>query len=112
MFQGGVAANVGIRKAFEETFRERVYVPDNFDVMGAIGVAILAKEEVKKKGYTNFRGTSIHRVDYVVNGFECDGCSNICEVIEIKEDGKLLARYGDKCGKWSNIIDNKDSKLA
>nr|WP_236908188.1 acyl-CoA dehydratase activase [Clostridium sp. Cult3] len=112
LFQGGVAANVGIRKAFEETFRERVYVPDNFDVMGAIGVAILAKEEVKKKGYTNFKGTSIHRVDYVVNGFECDGCSNICEVIEIKEDGRLLARYGDKCGKWSNSLGNRDSKLA
>lgn len=112
LFQGGVAANVGIRKAFEETFRERVYVPDNFDVMGAIGVATLAKEEVKKKGYTNFKGTSIHRVDYVVNGFECDGCSNICEVIEIKEDGRLLARYGDKCGKWSNSLGNRDSKLA
>lgn len=112
LFQGGVAANVGIRKAFEETFRERVYVPDSFDVMGAIGVAILAKEEVKKKGYTNFKGTSIHRVDYVVNGFECDGCSNICEVIEIKEDGRLLARYGDKCGKWSNSLGNRDSKLA
>jgi predicted CoA-substrate-specific enzyme activase len=112
LFQGGVAANVGIRKAFEETFRERVYVPDNFDVMGAIGVAILAKEEVKKKGYTNFKGTSIHRVDYVVNGFECDGCSNICEVIEIKEDGRLLASYGDKCGKWSNSLGNRDSKLA
>ncbi len=35
---------------------------------GAIGVAILAKEEVKKKGRTNFKGTSIHKIDYMVNG--------------------------------------------
>ena len=52
------------------------------------------------------------KMDYQVNGFECDGCSNTCEVIEIKEDGRILARYGDKCGKWSNTINNRDSKLA
>ncbi len=112
LFQGGVAANIGIRRAFEATFGERIYIPDNYDVMGAIGVAILAKEEVKKKGYTNFKGISIHKADYEVNGFECDGCSNICEVIEIRENGGLLARYGDRCGKWSNSLENKDSKLA
>ena len=110
IFQGGVAANIGIKKAFEEFLNKEIFVPDNYDVMGAIGVAILAKEEVKKKGYTNFKGTSIHKMDYKVNGFECDGCSNVCEIIEIKEDGKLLARYGDKCGKWSNISNN--TKLA
>ncbi len=112
LFQGGVAANIGIRRAFEATFGERIYIPDNYDVMGAIGAAILAKEEVKKKGYTNFKGISIHKADYEVNGFECDGCSNICEVIEIRENGGLLARYGDRCGKWSNSLENKDSKLA
>ncbi len=112
LFQGGVAANVGIIKAFEETFGEKIYIPDNYDVMGAIGVAILAKEEVKKIGYTKFKGISIHKANYNVNGFECEGCSNICEVIEIKEDGRILARYGDKCGKWSNSLESKDSKLA
>ncbi|NLW23370.1 MAG: 2-hydroxyglutaryl-CoA dehydratase [Tissierellia bacterium] len=112
LFQGGVAANIGIQRAFKEVLGEEIYVPDNYDVMGAIGVAILAKEEVKKKGKTNFKGTSIHSADYKVNGFECDGCSNICEVIEIKENGRILARYGDKCGKWSNSINSRDSKLA
>ncbi|QQY80389.1 putative CoA-substrate-specific enzyme activase [Keratinibaculum paraultunense] len=112
LFQGGVAANVGIIKAFEETFGEKIYIPDNYDVMGAIGVAILAKEEVKKTGYTKFKGISIHKSNYNVNGFECEGCSNVCEVIEIREDGRILARYGDKCGKWSNSLESKDSKLA
>ncbi|MCF6462614.1 acyl-CoA dehydratase activase [Clostridium sp. Cult1] len=112
LFQGGVAANVGIKEAFKEALGEEIYIPDNYDVMGAIGAAILAKEEVKKKGKTNFKGTSLCKMDYQVNGFECDGCSNTCEVIEIKEDGRILARYGDKCGKWSNTINNRDSKLA
>ncbi|NLW40146.1 MAG: 2-hydroxyglutaryl-CoA dehydratase [Tissierellia bacterium] len=112
LFQGGVAANIGIRQAFKEALGMEVHVPENYDVMGAIGAAILAKEEVKKTGRTNFKGTSLHKMDYQVNGFECNGCSNLCEVIEIKEDGKLLARYGDKCGKWSNIINDRDFKLA
>lgn len=112
VFQGGVAANIGIKKAFQETLGEEIYIPEDYDVMGAVGVAILAKEEVKKKGFTSFKGTSIHNIDYKVNGFECDGCSNICEVIEIREDGKILARYGDKCGKWSNSIRSQDTKLA
>ncbi|NMB26425.1 MAG: 2-hydroxyglutaryl-CoA dehydratase [Tissierellia bacterium] len=112
VFQGGVAANIGIKKAFEDTLGEEIYIPANYDVMGAVGVAILAREEVKKKGFTSFKGTSIHNIDYNVNGFECDGCSNICEVVEIREDGRVLARYGDKCGKWSNLINKKDTKLA
>lgn len=112
MFQGGVAANIGIKKAFEEALGETIYIPESFDVMGAIGVAMLAKEEVKKKGKTSFKGTFIHNIDYKVSGFECDGCSNICEIIEIEEDGRVLARYGDKCGKWSNLKSEDHIKLA
>lgn len=112
IFQGGVAANAGIKRAFQEELNEDIYIPDNYDVMGAIGIAIIAKDQVKTKGFTSFKGTSIHNMEYKVNGIECDGCSNVCEVIEIREDGKVLARYGDKCGKWSNIANNNSSKLA
>ncbi len=101
MFQGGVAANKGIRKAFENELGEEIIVPENFDVMGAIGAAILGKEKSKSQGYTNFKGLDIYKKDYNVKGFECEGCSNLCEVLEIKENENTLARYGDKCGKWS-----------
>ncbi|NLY66040.1 MAG: 2-hydroxyglutaryl-CoA dehydratase [Tissierellia bacterium] len=112
LFQGGVAANIGIKQAFIEALNMNVEVPPNHDVMGAIGAAILAKEEVKKKGRTNFKGFSIGRLKYNVNSFECSDCSNRCEIVEIKSNNGVLARYGDKCGKWSNIIKKEDSKLA
>lgn len=112
LFQGGVAANVGIREAFKEALNKDILVPDNYDVMGAIGAALLAKEEMKKKSKSNFKGFFIHEINYKVNGFECNGCSNRCEVVEISDDGKVLARYGDKCGKWSNYINSQDIKLA
>lgn len=71
MFQGGVAANKGITKAFEDELGEEIIIPPNFDVMGAIGAAIIGKEKAKSQGYTNFNGLDIYKKDYNVNGFEC-----------------------------------------
>ena len=112
IFQGGVAANVGIKKAFEEALNLEVVVPENYDVMGAIGAAILAKDEVKQKGYTSFKGIDISDINYTVKGFECSDCSNMCEVIEIFSNGNLIARYGDKCGKWTNTLKVQNQNLA
>lgn len=102
LFQGGVAANKGIKISFEEELGMEVLIPPNFDVMGAIGAAILGKEEAKINNKTNFKGLDIYKKDYNVSGIECNDCSNLCEILQIKEDDKLLARYGDKCGKWSH----------
>ncbi|MBU5294753.1 2-hydroxyglutaryl-CoA dehydratase [Anaerosalibacter bizertensis] len=110
-FQGGVAANEGIKRAFEDTLKQEVFIPKYFDVMGAVGVGLLAKAEVKKKKATSFKGLNISNIDYKVKGMECNDCANLCEVIEIQEGNNILARYGDKCGKWTNSIKDS-SKLA
>lgn len=101
IFQGGVAANDGIKKAFEEALETEVTVPEHHEVMGAIGAGLLAKEEVNHSSKeTNFEGWKITDVDYTPSSFECDGCSNLCEVIEIRMEGELIARWGSKCNKW------------
>ena len=102
LFQGGVAANKGIKKAFEIELKEEVIIPENFDVMGAIGAAILGKEKALDQGFTNFKGGELYKNSYNVVPIECNDCSNACEILEIKEEENLLARYGDKCGKWSS----------
>lgn len=112
VFQGGVAANAGIKKAFEEALGLEVFVPEEHDVMGAIGSALLAKDEVALTGKTKFKGVNITDVDYNVKGFECSDCANMCEVIEIIADGQTSARYGDKCGKWTNSLKGENQKLA
>lgn len=101
-FQGGVAANRGIKEAFESELGLSVFIPSNYDVMGAIGVAILGREKARAQGYTNFKGLNLFENNYIVNGIDCNGCSNLCEVLEIKIDKEVLARFGDKCGKWSS----------
>ena len=43
-FQGGVATNSGMVKAFEEALGHKIVVPENHQTMGAIGAALLAME--------------------------------------------------------------------
>ena len=101
-FQGGVAANSGIKKSFEKETGHEVIVPEYYRVMGAIGAALLAREEMEQNPRQSaFYGLELVDKDYQTSGFECDGCPNHCEVIEINVDGELVARWGDRCGKWS-----------
>ena len=85
IFQGGVAANVGIRKAFEDEVGEKVIIPKYYDVMGAIGCAILAKEYIEENNITTpmFRGFEQLELEFKPTSFECNGCSNMCEVIRV-----------------------------
>lgn len=100
-FQGGVAANVGIKKAFEESLGLNIIVPEHHGVMGAIGAAIIGAEAVKKKGKTAFRGFKVAESKFVSSSFECKSCPNRCEVVDIKDNGAIVGCFGDRCGKWS-----------
>ncbi len=111
VFQGGVAANVGIKSSFEEALGQEVLIPPHHDVMGAIGCCILAKEHAAKNPQTNFKGFEIIDSGYQVRGIECRDCSNMCEVIEILQDNQIMARWGDKCGKWNNVL-KQETMLA
>jgi len=101
LFQGGVAANRGMRKALEEALGYPVVVPPAFDAMGAVGAALLAKRYIEATGHkTNFRGFGISQAHYTSGSFECSHCANRCEIVNISMDGKLIARWGSRCGRW------------
>jgi len=111
VFQGGVAANVGIAAAFEQALKQKVIIPQHYDVMGAFGAALLAKERLLSSGRTTrFFGFASCHNDYTVHGVECKGCMNLCEVIEIRSDGETIAYWGDRCGKWSCICARPENK--
>lgn len=101
VFQGGVAANIGIKAAFEKALKLPLVIPEYYGVMGAVGSCYLAKEAVKNKP-TNFKGWQASEYSFKPTSFECKGCPNLCEVIQVYENDKLVARWGDRCGKWSN----------
>ena len=99
VFQGGVAANGGMVRAFEEMLNLSVLVPQYCGVMGAIGAAMLAHEHMSRDGSrTCFKGFDAGALDYTTRSFECQGCPNLCEVVEIRGGRETLARWGGRCG--------------
>ncbi|QCX34556.1 2-hydroxyglutaryl-CoA dehydratase [Caloramator sp. E03] len=103
-FQGGVAANKGMKAAFEDALGFEVYVPPYYNMMGAIGAAIIASESVKKAEKSKFKGFEISDSKITSSSFECNGCPNRCEVVNLKENGIVIGCFGDRCGKHSNKI--------
>lgn len=114
-FQGGVATNSGMVKAFEEALGHKVIVPDNHQTMGAIGAALLAMENHQyTEAPTKFKGWEVGDMHFSSITCECNGCSNNCEVITIVEGvdeiqhvekikdikGNIIARWGGTCGRW------------
>lgn len=100
-FQGGVAANEGIRRALEEALKCEIIVPEYHKVMGAFGAAVLAQELIEEeKKRTCFKGFETGRYDIKTETFECADCSNHCEVVILRSSGKQIGCFSDRCGKY------------
>jgi len=99
-FQGGTACNKSVVAAFEKILGKRITVPPHNEVLGAIGAAIVAKEEIR--GETRFKGFGLTEVSYKMESFECQDCPNHCKVnrVFIEGEEKPLT-YGDRCDKYS-----------
>ncbi|MCX7842600.1 MAG: acyl-CoA dehydratase activase [Clostridia bacterium] len=109
VFQGGVAANIGIAAAFERALGKKIIIPGYYDVMGAYGAALIAKEKMASSNSPSaFCGFQAIENEYRAKSIECHDCSNQCEVIEILSNGEPIARWGDRCGKWSELARNSE----
>ncbi len=101
VFQGGVAFNQGIVKAFQEELDAEIIVPPHHEVMGAIGAALLVHEEmVNNNNGSEFKGFGISEVKYHTSSFECKTCPSQCEVAQLSLNSQVLARWGGRCDLW------------
>ncbi len=105
LFQGGVAANQGIKNALEELLNVELLVPEHFQVMGAFGAALLARREsCKNNRTTKFRGTGeIASFPCYPRSFICRDCANSCEINELYIREELVSRWGSRCAKWEDL---------
>ncbi|NLN65800.1 MAG: 2-hydroxyglutaryl-CoA dehydratase [Clostridiaceae bacterium] len=105
IFQGGVAANRGIHRAFETALQMPITIPQHHEVMGAIGAAILAREKIQQEDRTTkFKGFSVSTSAFQSKSFICNGCTNQCEVVSVMENQKAVGFFGDRCEKWRNKV--------
>ncbi len=93
IFQGGVSKNIGVKKAFEDILEKDVIVDKNGHLMGAYGIAILAKKDNNKISF-NF---SITEDKFETKGLECQKCPNHCSIIYVKKNKQLIDSWGNRC---------------
>ncbi len=104
VFQGGVAFNQAILRAFHEELETEVIIPRHHEVMGAIGAALLVQEEMAlHQGATSFKGFGQSEAAYQTSSFECKACPNLCEIAQLSLDDKALARWGGRCDMWERV---------
>ena len=96
IFQGGVSKNKGVVKYFKEILKEDIIVDENSHLMGAIGIAVLARRN--KTGHTY--SLELKNVKFITKAFECHRCPNTCELLKIYRNDELVDSWGSKCGKY------------
>jgi len=102
VFQGGVSANKGIRRAFTDILKIEPIIPKYNMVMGAYGAALIASRADIQE--THFRGYEVCDRPIRTRSFGCADCSNKCEIIELVDGEKLMSRGGGRCRKWDNAL--------
>jgi len=100
LLQGGVSANLGIVRAFEDILGCGIIVPEHHMVMGAYGAALLALDA--NASGSRFRGTGVWDRQIYTRGIVCEDCPNNCETVAIIDSGEVVGRTGGRCGKWSH----------
>ena len=98
LFQGAVAWNEAVVRSFEEKVGEKIIVPPAPHLMGALGMAVIAR----RYGVDRPR-----RIDVETN-FRTklrtgDECANRCEIVDLIKNGKMLGSVGNRCEKCSAL---------
>ncbi|MCL6506255.1 MAG: acyl-CoA dehydratase activase [Bryobacteraceae bacterium] len=96
-FQGGTAYNDAVAAAFARLLGKQIIVPPYNGVMGAIGMALIARQWwLATGGPTRFRGYDLSRLKMTTRDFVCKACSNYCDIKEFTIEGQK-SYWGDKC---------------
>ncbi|MBI4424262.1 MAG: hypothetical protein HY554_11070, partial [Elusimicrobia bacterium] len=132
VFQGGVSNNKAVVAAFEALTGRPVEVPEHAEVMGAIGMALIAKARYETKlsaaakeaggidlaeaarlVSSKFRGLSGRFVPQEVKeGPKCGACANRCQLMVLRTaEGEKLV-YGGGCDLHDRSVPKDKKKLS
>ena len=95
VFQGGVSKNIGVLKYFKEILNEDVIVDKDGHLMGALGIAILSRQNKTNKTYD----LKVNNIKFETKGYECCKCPNNCEILKIYKNNELIETIGSLCGR-------------
>jgi predicted CoA-substrate-specific enzyme activase len=96
-FQGGTAYNDAVTAAFASLLGKTITVPPYNGVMGAIGMALIAKQwHQATAAESRFRGYDLQKLELTTRDFVCKACTNLCDMKEFVIEGQK-SYWGDKC---------------
>jgi predicted CoA-substrate-specific enzyme activase len=96
-FQGGTAYNDAVTAAFAGLLGRKITVPPYNGVMGAIGMALIARQwRQAAAAPSRFRGYNLDKLQLATRDFVCKACSNYCDIKEFTIEGQK-SYWGDKC---------------
>ncbi len=96
-FQGGTAYNDSVAAAFAKVLGKKITVPPFNGVVGAIGMALIARQwHLATGGQSRFRGYDLSRLSMATRDFVCKACTNLCDIKEFTIEGQK-SYWGDKC---------------
>ncbi len=99
-FQGGVAYNQAVVSAFQKVVGRPIIVPPHFDVTGAIGAAMIARDSTGSRR-TRFKGFAIAERPWSLDRFTCTACPNRCEIRKVGIEGEAKPLfYGGRCERY------------
>ena len=97
VFNGGVSKNKAVVEAFSELVDNDIIVDKNSHLMGAYGIALMARE-CKEEVIFNF---DIDNLKLETRVSQCGRCSNNCEIITVYRNDTLLDYWGNHCERGS-----------
>ncbi|MEW6456294.1 MAG: acyl-CoA dehydratase activase [Acidobacteriota bacterium] len=100
-FQGATARNKALVAAFENILNREISVPSHCHVMGAYGVALIAKESRERKEFkSKFKGLDLAKRKLSFSNKNCGLCSNNCRITYAHIEGeKETPSWGYMCGR-------------
>ena len=120
--QGGTLRNDAVLRALEQYLGKNVVRAPYPGEMGAIGIALLTKREIKEHGYTSPHGTSDHSrfigfdalefFDYTQEAnLICPFCSNNCNRTLVRFSNGLTWVTGNRCERGELVGDPHDPAI-
>ncbi|MBM3119460.1 MAG: hypothetical protein FJ006_07935 [Chloroflexi bacterium] len=102
---GAVFYNHAVVSAFHEQLKgKNLMVAQHKEVSGAIGAALLAKEETLSRE-SKFRGfQNVIDTEPVLSTFVCKGCDNNCTITRMQIPNENSTFYGSRCDRYDSTI--------
>jgi len=110
--QGGTFYNDAVLRSFELIVGKQVVRPDIAGLMGAYGVALLAKEQYEANLDMEYVSTlssleDLDKLDIKVSHTRCNGCENHCQLTINRFSNGKTHISGNRCEKGAGIVTGK-----